>query len=91
MRSTLFDLSRRLYRALNVLRLKWALRSINRRIAALDAAWRDHTDLAYAMRRVDPNPAWACAKRNAMRMEFHRLAAQRKEIRAELSALGVAS
>ncbi|MEJ1935295.1 hypothetical protein WDZ92_34300 [Nostoc sp. NIES-2111] len=91
MRSTLFDLSRRLYRPANVLHLKWALISINRRIAVLDSAWREHSDLAYAMRRVDPSPAWLSAKRNAMRIEFHRLAAQRKEIRAELSALGAAS
>lgn len=91
MRTKLFNLSRRLYRALNVLHLKWALRSVNRRLAALDAAWNDSSDLSYAMRRVDVHPAWLERKRGAMRIEHRRLAGLRKQIRDELVSLGVSA
>jgi len=56
MRLNLFSLSRRLYRALNVLHLKWALREVNRRLANIDRDWRASSDLAFAMRHVDVRP-----------------------------------
>lgn len=89
MQAKLFNLSRRLYRALNVAHLRWALRATNRRIARLEADWRASSDLAYAMRRVDVRPAWLAHQRVAMRWQFRQLAAQRQLIRTSLEALGV--
>jgi hypothetical protein len=83
-------LSRRLYRALNVLHLKWALRCVNRRLAHIEIDWRASSDIAYAMRCVEAQPAWLTAQRNVMRMQYRHLAAQRQQICSELAAMGVA-
>ena len=91
MGTKLFNLSRRLYRALNVLHLKWALRTVERRLARIESDWRASSDLAFAMRSVDVQPAWLTAQRNVMRLEYRHLAAQRQQIRAELGRLGAQS